>query len=521
MRKIRILLAILCLFLTSCSFTEDNHETLSSTEAGHKNNHETLSSMEPVEEGKTPEYFSADGVPLNIDMQNYSDQAKLLTADDIYLLSFNCGYISGDTPGMLVIENEEQLDYALERYGLALPSDDMTEDELWYYSTAIAEPFHEMVQNYPISEYSYVIEYDEVGCGGYDLRVGALLVDKDIMHFVRTADSKTPAPDSMQPDVMGGFCYMAAVPKDILPAEHYERWTYPDINDLSQAADYFFTTYWLSDTTELYDVYGEKNYIIRTDEEYQTFVDMAESVTDHSGKSIITYNDKIDFDETVLLFQFYCFDGSTVRTMADGVEIQGNNITMTYQKNDGNYTGMAYAEIPVRFLTESDYNGWEKPDENSVSVPEPVQIDMSAYSADAKFYTPDQIMMFCAPIGDLGFNGKYAIICNEDDMLNEMLIQAAYDDYGFGQDSSFDRLIDNNLWWEVAFFVQYIGQTEENTDLRLMGLVIDGNKVDFLYYDNNEDQRYRTANGTGGFGMYAAVPISDITAERFEGWKIP
>ncbi|MDE6743475.1 MAG: hypothetical protein K2J95_06320 [Lachnospiraceae bacterium] len=454
-------------------------------------------------------------------MQNYSDQARLLTADDIYLLSFNCGYISGNTPGMLVIENKEQLDYALERYGLALPSDDMTEDELWYYSTAIAEPFHEMIQNYPISEYSYVIEYDEVGCGGYDLRVGALLVDKDIMHFVHTAESKTPAPDSIQPDVMGGFCYMAAVPKDILPTEHYEGWTYPDINDISQAADYFFATYCLSDTTELYEVYGEKNYIIHTEEEYQTLVAMAEFVTDHSGKSIITYNDKIDFDETVLLFQFYCFDGSTVRTMADGVEIQGNNITMTYQKNDGNYTGMAYAEIPVRFLTESDYNGWEKPDENSVSVPEPVQINMSAYSADAKFYTPDQIMMFCAPIGDLGFNGKYAIICNDDEMLNEMLIQAAYDDYGFGQDSSFNKLIDNNLWFENAFFVQYIGQTEENTDLRLMGLVVDGNKVDFLYYDNNEDQRYRTANGTGGFGMYAAVPISDITADRFEGWKIP
>ncbi|MDE6687886.1 MAG: hypothetical protein K2K17_11280 [Lachnospiraceae bacterium] len=507
MRKIWILLAILCLFLTSCNYTENNHEILSSTETGS--------------ESKTPEYFSADGVALNIDMQNYSDQAKLLTAEDIYLLSFNCGYISGNTPGMLVIENKEQLDYALERYGLALPSDDMTEDELWYYSTAIAEPFHEMIQNYPISEYSYVIEYDEVGCGGYDLRVGALLVDKDIMHFVHTADSKTPAPDSIQPDVMGGFCYMAAVPKDILPTEHYEGWTYPDINDISQAADYFFATYCLSDTTELYEVYGEKNYIIRTEEEYQTLVAMAESVTDHSGKSIITYNDKIDFDETVLLFQFYCFDGSTVRTMADGVEIQGNNITMTYQKNDGNYTGMAYAEIPVRFLTESDYNGWEKPDENSVSVPEPVQINMSAYSADAKFYTPDQIMMFCAPIGDLGFNGKYAIICNDDEMLNEMLIQAAYDDYGFGQDSSFNRLIDNNLWFENAFFVQYIGQTEENTDLRLMGLVVDGNKVDFLYYDNNEDQHYRTANGTGGFGMYAAVPISDITADRFEGWKIP
>ena len=162
--------------------------------------------------GNTAKYYAANGVELNIDMSDYSENAKLLTADDIYLLSYNCGYISGNPPVMMIVENQDQLDYAGERYGLALPPEGLSK--------------------YPISDYSYVIEYVVVGSGGYDLRVGALLVDYDILHFVRTADSKTPDPESVQPAVMDGFCYMAAVPKGTLMNEHYDGWTYPDKDDM-------------------------------------------------------------------------------------------------------------------------------------------------------------------------------------------------------------------------------------------------------------------------------------------------
>lgn len=178
-------------------------------------------------------HYSADGKKLIIDMSQYSKKAKLLTANDIYLLSYDCGYISGNHPELLIIEEQEQLDYALERYGLALPPDGLPENELWYYDdTAIAEPFNEMIAEYPISDYSYVIEYEEVSCGGYDLKVGALLVDEENLFFVHTADSRTPKEDSSQPAVMGGFCYMAAVPKGTLMNSHYEGWTYPDRDDM-------------------------------------------------------------------------------------------------------------------------------------------------------------------------------------------------------------------------------------------------------------------------------------------------
>lgn len=244
MKRILILLGAMSIILTSCGTTTS--DTANNIET-------TTSSTMDTTKGDTEKHYAANGVELNIDMSNYSDKAKLLTADDIYLLSYNCGYISGNHPVMMIVENQDQLDYAGERYGLALPPEGLSEDELWSYNTGISKPFTEMVEKYPISDYSYVIEYDEVGSGGYDLRVGALLVDDDILHFVRTADSKTPDPESVQPDVMGGFCYMAAVPKGTLMNEHYDRWTYPDKNDMYQDIDFSYNVdYNLSDTTELY-----------------------------------------------------------------------------------------------------------------------------------------------------------------------------------------------------------------------------------------------------------------------------
>jgi len=182
-------------------------------------------------------HYSADGIELLINMAGYSDNAKLYTANDIYLLSFECGYISGPHPEMLVIEDQEQLECARERYGLALPEEGLTADELWYYNTSISEPFNEMTEKYPVSDYTYVVQYDEVCNGGYSLRVGALLVDENIMHFVETADSKWPDPDGIQTDVMGGFCYMAAVPKGMLPDTRYEAWEYPETEETERESD--------------------------------------------------------------------------------------------------------------------------------------------------------------------------------------------------------------------------------------------------------------------------------------------
>lgn len=232
MKRIMILLGVGSIILTACSAATS--DTANNTET------KTISPTVSTTRDNTEKYYAANGIELNVNMDDYSDKAKLLTADNIYLLSYDSGYISAIHPDRMIIENQEQLDHALERYGLALPPEDLTADELWHYNTAISEPFNEMTDKYPISDYSYVIEYEEVTCGGYSLKVGALLVDETVLHFVKTADSRMPDPDSEQPEVMGGFCYMAAVPKGTLMNEHYEGWTYPDKNDMYQDIDFSY-----------------------------------------------------------------------------------------------------------------------------------------------------------------------------------------------------------------------------------------------------------------------------------------
>ena len=161
-------------------------------------------------ETKTGSPVPLGGKDLKIDLSKYSKAAKLLTADDIYLSSSHCGYISNDQPDRFIIETEQQLDWALKQYNLPLDKS--------------------LTEKYRLSDYTYVIEYVEVGSGGYDLKAGALLVDIDSLFFVQSADSRTPDPLSAQTAVMDGFCYMAALPKGTLMNEHYENWTYPESN---------------------------------------------------------------------------------------------------------------------------------------------------------------------------------------------------------------------------------------------------------------------------------------------------
>ncbi len=451
-------------------------------------------------------------------MDDYGDKAKLLTADNIYLLSYNSGYISADHPDRMIIENQEQLDYALERYGLALPPEDLTADELWHYNTAISEPFNEMADKYPISDYSYVIEYEEVTCGGYSLKVGALLVDETVLHFVKTADSKMPDPDSEQPDVMGGFCYMAVVPKGTLMNEHYDGWTYPDKNDMYQDIDFSYKVdYNLSDSTELYQIYGDAGYIVRNDEEMQTLMDMAKSVTNKSNEPAFTFHLDVDYNKAALLFSFFPCDNEKEPHSASTVSIENDTVHMAYDASDGSCTGLAYAAIPLRFLPDKLTSDWKSPDVNSNISDKAPKIDMSKYSKNAKLYTSDQIMLYARSIGDLGFNGKYTLF-SDDNSRQEHI---AWENYGFGEDSGFVKLVENNIGCENVYFVQYISNTEKNSDIQLLGLVIDEDKAEFVYYDRNSDREYKTATGGEGIGFYASVPADDIKSTHFDGWEIP
>lgn len=378
MKRMIIIIAAAGMLLTSCGRVTGNSGTFP----------ERKESLEPAAaaptEAEAEKHYSADGKELNINMAGYTENAKLYTANDICLLSYDCGYISYDHPERLVIEDQEQLDFALERYGLVLPDESLSDDELWRYNTAISGPFNEMTEKYPVSDYTYVVEYDEVSCGGYSLHAGALLVDEELMHFVMTADSKYPDPDEPQCDVMGGFCYMAAVPKGMLPETHYKGWVYPDAEDMYQDRDFVYTvSYAAYKTRELYDVYGDTGYIIRNAEELKAFTDMSADVKDDYEKPAFYVKHNINFENAVLFCRFFSSDFNNMTSYPVGeVTVSGDTVLMGYEPADGRWTGVAYAAIPKRFLPEKISPEWKSPEVNTEELseettvtPEPVDSD--------------------------------------------------------------------------------------------------------------------------------------------------
>lgn len=144
--------------------------------------------------------------------------AKSYTSEEIYLISYENGYVDNDTRfNNMVIENEEQLAYARE-CSLILPSD-------------------EMVEQYPLTEYTYVIEYYQVSSGGYSLKAESLCIGDNYMYFEMTDDSYTPEGEESVSCEMSGFLHMAAVPKSYLEDRKYARWTYPNRNNMYQDED--------------------------------------------------------------------------------------------------------------------------------------------------------------------------------------------------------------------------------------------------------------------------------------------
>lgn len=442
-----------------------------------------------------PSYSEPD---LKINMNQYSSEAKLYRPEDIYLQSFDCGCVNDADFRLLAIETEEQLAYALVRYG------------------SFGGLISEMAESYPISEYSYFVEYDEVSSGGWYIHCGALLVDKDKLLFVRTTDSYSPGETEMVPAVMGGFCHMAAVPKSYLLNDCYQGWTYPDVNNMYQDRNYLYQVhYQLTDNPRLADIYGDTHYIIRSEAEYDALLAMSQYETDSRyEKPVLQKDNRIDFTETALLVTFFTGDGKHYGSNSEGVTISGNTITMKYQQSDGNCSGMAFAKIPVRFLTEASYDEWETPVETDVPAPEIPEIDMSRYSENARIYTTDDIMLYSMHHKEQDFSGRYYLNGEEP----ELLIEIAWDDYGLGMDQGFVDLEERNFWWDNAFFVEYV-HVEEGCDLRPLALVVDGDTAEFVYYDRNGNSA--PADGTDCFGFYAAVPTEESLPDALTRWKIP
>ncbi len=130
-----------------------------------------------------------------------AEDGTVYTKDQVYIHSYECGYLHGyGIPNgvHIVIETGEQLEYAIQNYGIS----------------EISGKCKEMIEQHSIDDYTFVLRYDEVSSGGYYYRVDRVRIKPDAVLLVN--DRKSHSARGNQPAVMGGFFHMAAVPKEYL-----------------------------------------------------------------------------------------------------------------------------------------------------------------------------------------------------------------------------------------------------------------------------------------------------------------
>lgn len=280
----------------------------------------------------------------------------LFTYKDIYLYSFWCDYLSQDKKPpngrVLLIENDEQLAFAEDRYGLDLPEDLPQSDE-WWYNKSVADAFQDIKANYPLDEYSYAVCYDETHCGGYYLHADRLVKIFDELYFGMDGESYSPSGDEEYPAVMGGFCHMAALPKGTFDGSGFSNVIFPDKNDPKQDIDYDYRIVYDAGTEELYSEVGGDIIYISSREEYEDFLKKYEKYL---------YTDRLlpadtDFEKVTAAICFYVeeykypYINFNSITVSDGTV----NIDYTHGINDSEklpqpVTCMIYVTVPKRFL---------------------------------------------------------------------------------------------------------------------------------------------------------------------------
>ena len=139
-----------------------------------------------------------------------------------YVESFECGYVSHAKElreGILLITTKEELNIALQYDCLNL------EEDTWP-NNSIASAFENIVENYPISQYAYLIEYWETACGGYSLHADKVEIIDDKIGFSLDV-AEFPEEGQMVTEAMGGFCHIAAIPKEQIEGKKFINVVYP------------------------------------------------------------------------------------------------------------------------------------------------------------------------------------------------------------------------------------------------------------------------------------------------------
>lgn len=286
-----------------------------------------------------------------------SDFKTVLTLDDAHVYSFNCGYLSIENRlnyMPIFIANEEQLKYAQERYGLAYKYDNGF--PLKDVEKSVVDEFQKMIKSFPISEYNYLIQYDEFSCGGYDYHADRVIIEQDNIYF--HYDKQIEPEDEYVPECMDGFYHMAAIKKEIVEDKVFSNVVYPDYNDINQSLGFRYAAYIGIEGTQLYECYGDKTYVLTSREEYDRFLNMAKGISLPENVSL-DVDSGTDFDNVSVAVKFCRVDTSewaccnvTNVTVQDGkVEFEYDISEIDPQKVIPS-SCMMEAYIPKRFLEE-------------------------------------------------------------------------------------------------------------------------------------------------------------------------
>ena len=161
----------------------------------------------------------------SVKTDNTANNGTVYTAQDIYIYSFECGYLSRhqNLRYKLVMAQSDEQFYDMKKMFSAC---DGEVDEAFH--ECMDEEFKKLENQYPIEEYTYCFCYDEVSSGGYYLHADKVQIKDGIIGFLMDDESYSPGVYDVTNDVMGGFFHLAAIPKTNLANMTFKNAVFPD-----------------------------------------------------------------------------------------------------------------------------------------------------------------------------------------------------------------------------------------------------------------------------------------------------
>lgn len=163
-----------------------------------------------------------------IDLNMYSENVRIYDGSSVYIVNSdrvpsvaenyfnNIKHLDSDTDEIkFLVCSEEQLEYGLSQKYFC------NEPELW----------KAVLEEYPLSEYSYMMKGIETPGGGYSLCIAGVLTDGNKLELIEDAENHLADPNKNHPQVVCKYNCFVAVPKEYLTSEIYDGWIIPGVND--------------------------------------------------------------------------------------------------------------------------------------------------------------------------------------------------------------------------------------------------------------------------------------------------